>query len=294
MSARASALTALAAVLSAFTLCAASALAAGAGSANPGAPVTVEGQIRPDAVRARVQAYMRSVPAGPHDESIGRWRAPICPLVGGLSRDQAELILRRLSEVAVSVGAPLGPEKCRPNLYVLAAADPKAMLKEWSAKEADLFGDRPGARADLFIKTDRPVRVWHNASSVPEDGRVMARNDTRYNGSPMQPHANDSRIVENTGRFTSSVIVVLDPSVAKVKIGQLADYIALTSFTEVDQNADIGDTPSILQLFRDKAEAPPGLTAWDAAYLKALYDVPPNVRLQRMLIANGMEKRVVR
>ncbi len=106
--------------------------------------------------RGRAEAYVQHVPPGPRDESVARWRDPICPLVSGLARDEAEALLERLSAVALAVGAPLGSSDCRPNLYIVASPDPKATLRAWTLREPLLFG--PGRETELehLIRTDRP------------------------------------------------------------------------------------------------------------------------------------------
>src|SRR5262249_42011085 len=97
--------------LTAFALAAVSCLliSLAAATADAAEGVVVRGRPTPMEVRTRVDAYIRNVSAGPRDEAIARWRDPICPLVSGLAREQAEYMLARLSQIAVQVGAPLGP-----------------------------------------------------------------------------------------------------------------------------------------------------------------------------------------
>ena len=61
----------------------------------------------------------------------------------------------------------------------------------------------------------------------------------------------------------------------------MADYIGMVGLTELDIDADVGNTPTILRLFTSSQETPPsGLTAWDQAFLKALYHTDQSSRLQ--------------
>jgi hypothetical protein len=85
-----------------------------------------------------------------------------------------------------------------------------------------------------------------------------------------------------------SVIVIVDTTRAKapLKFGQIADYIAMVGLTEIDLDADVGSTSTILRLFNSSPEAPPSaLTDWDRAFLKALYNSDQSSRTQRSQIA---------
>src|SRR5689334_15219743 len=81
------------------------------GNVEPGAAkqadlpqVTVEAQRRD--LESRVHAYVSDITSQvSFDDSLGRWNRPVCPLVGGLTRDHAEAMLRRLTEIATQAGA---------------------------------------------------------------------------------------------------------------------------------------------------------------------------------------------
>jgi hypothetical protein len=71
-----------------------------------------------------------------------------------------------------------------------------------------------------------------------------------------------------------SVIVAVDAERIKgLTIGQLTDYIAMVGLVRIREDADPGDAPTILRLFTSSAPAQPeGLTSWDRAFLRELYD----------------------
>ena len=91
-----------------------------------------------------MKAFVGQIAAKPYESSLARWQtvAPICPLVAGLSREDGEYILARLSKIAAAAGAPLAPEHCKPNLYIVVSADPDALLKAWNKRDVWMFGDR--------------------------------------------------------------------------------------------------------------------------------------------------------
>ena len=73
--------------------------------------VTVEAQRA--TLEKRIRTFVSAIAVAPYQESLARWEDPtlICPLVGGLPRDDGEFILTRLSSIALAAGAPLGPAR---------------------------------------------------------------------------------------------------------------------------------------------------------------------------------------
>jgi hypothetical protein len=92
-------------------------------------------------------------------------------------------------------------------------------------------------------------------------------------------------------RSIGSAIVVIDPAqVSQLNIGQFSDYIAMLSFIEVNQDADLGAYSTILNLFANStAAAPLEMTRWDKALLRALYAADHASRMQM----SQMETRAV-
>jgi hypothetical protein len=76
---------------------------------------------------------------------------------------------------------------------------------------------------------------------------------------------------------------------------QLADYIALVSFSKVDLEADFGQADSILRLFagNDTTVRPAGMTRWDIAFLRGLYRQSYEAVRQRGAIASRMVRDLV-
>src|SRR6202012_870648 len=66
------------------------------------------------------------------------------------------------------------------------------------------------------------------------------------------------RLVFSEVRSIGSAIVVIDPAeVYQLNIGQFADYIAMVSFVEVNQDADLRANSTILNLFAPSDAAAP-------------------------------------
>jgi hypothetical protein len=56
-----------------------------------------------------------------------------------------------------------------------------------------------------------------------------------------------------------------------VTFAQVAAYVAMVGLLQMRPQANVGDAPTILNLFAGAGKAPPGLTAWDESFLRAVY-----------------------
>jgi hypothetical protein len=242
--------------------------------------ITVEAARQREMVAQRVSRFVSGITVVRRDQSLANWQReiPICPLVAGLPREDGEYILRRLSEIAVSAGAPVAPEHCKPNLYVVLSSEPDKLLKAWGKRDVWMFesGDDHGyAPVRHFLDAKVPVRAWYNVEIYNSDGTPL--NYSELPGPSMtgriNAHSTATRIRFNDVRNLSSVIVLVDTTRAKgITFGQLAAYVGMVALAEIKIDANASDTPSILQLFSKSATpAPMGLSTWDEAFLKGLY-----------------------
>jgi hypothetical protein len=130
------------------------------------AQVTIEAQRAKleHSLNAFVSSITRSVP---RDESLRRWRDPICPLVAGLTREEGEYLLQRVSQIARAAGAPLDKEHCaRPNLAIVVTSKPEALIKAWGARRSAFGGVRGyPAKFSRFAEKPRPP-----AGGLPASG----------------------------------------------------------------------------------------------------------------------------
>ncbi len=90
---------------------------------------------RPD-LEQRVSKFVYEVAGLQNREEMPRWRQPVCPLVGGLPRDEGEFILGRLSNIAREAGVPLAAEDCRPNLFITVTPNPQSFLSRMTLHTA--------------------------------------------------------------------------------------------------------------------------------------------------------------
>lgn len=235
--------------------------------------------------RLLVLAAAVGLVASTTSEAVGvtvapRWAAaPVCPLVSGLSRQDGEFILERLSDVAHTAGVPLAGEDCRPNLYILVTREPQDLLRGMEKRNrAFTFGAdaSPGAVA-AFIGTPHAVRVWYNTYTDSAWGTPLTHSHpATINDFPVLkiPAGAYSDLVPRVAARFSRVFVVVDGrQLQGVKRGQLADYVTMVSLAELGPDTrHAAGSDTILKLFdRGPEAAPSGMTESDQTYLKALY-----------------------
>jgi hypothetical protein len=251
---------------------------------SPLPEVTVEAA-RAD-LEHRVEAFVRGITRNPgfsDDESLVRWNTPICLFAAGLAAEDVKIVLARLSQISSSAGAPLARTPCQPNFVIVATSEPDRVLEAWYTRNNQLFGNAMPAHIREFLESSRsrPVRVWYNIN--------LGRKSGVRNGHfvPSNNRAESSPFVGNAAFNFFSIFAIIDTNRTEhITLDQLADYVAMVGLTNVNLDADIGSAPSILRLFALSAERQPsGLSSWDAAFLKALYQSNQASRTQRFEIA---------
>jgi hypothetical protein len=256
--------------------------------------ITVEAQRERAALEHQVSAFVSAIAVEPFADSLARWQEPtaICPSVAGMPREHGEFMLARLSRIAESAGAPLAPEPCKPNLHVVVTSEPEAVIKAFSKREPGMYGDGDGSKIRKFESESDPVRVWYNTQLYDDSGKPLVLAQGSEN--KRNDWARASRLELSTVRCLTSIIVIIDARRVKgVTFGQLADYVAMVALAEIRVNANIGNAPSILRVFSASGSPPPaGLSAWDQAFLKALYHTRHTDKAQLAAIKTSVLQEV--
>ncbi len=281
----------------------------------------------------RISKFVNQIAAPENGGNAGlaRWQAPpACPLVSGLPRQDGEFILERLSEIGHAAGAPMAGEHCHPNLYILVTARPEDLLRGMEKRNRPFtFGydtsfyppmPTPAGVVDAFIKTPRAVRVWYNSTAKDAWGKplgycsemqlreatclqVRGGFDDCSNPPPAlatqfrqcgSAVAGGTHLAFNSIWTFSRVFVIVDRTQLQgVKLGQLADYVAMVGLAKIKPGAHLGDAPTILKLFDGAPQAAPtGMTDWDQSFLKGLYTTEQRSTLQRGQIARAMTRAI--
>lgn len=222
-------------------------------------------------------------------ENVARWRDPICPSVSGASPEQGEFIRSRIREIAASAGARVNRDpKCRSNLLIALSSEPDELVASLRAGNPRMFRhqgrEKPG-------QAKHPVRTWWSALLNNADGTPPIQ----YSSSSPQYRLKDSRIASSVAEDISSVVVIVDiNATGTATFGQLADYVAMMSLAQLDVEAGLEASSTILRLFANSgSERPPkGLTDWDQAFLSALYGPSGPLLDQRGQIVRSMVREL--
>ena len=242
-------------------------------------------------LQTTAQTFVRALAAPPPGRKAARWDEPLCVGVIGMRPDLAQLMVDRITAVALELGVPASRPGCRPDVFIVAAADGDAMARDLVQTRPDDFrlglsGTDLGAAAlEAFQSSGRPIRWWHVSLAVNADtGQPIQRLPGQPAFSAPQPIIRSpadlgpygnivtpSLIRDETRDVLARVVIVLESSALdRASFGQISDYIAMVALAQIDPEA-APEVPSILNLFRDAPAAEPGLSAWDRAYLSALY-----------------------
>ncbi|HTU64330.1 MAG TPA: hypothetical protein VMF52_00150 [Steroidobacteraceae bacterium] len=236
---------------------------------------TVEVQGSREQMRKEIRTFVHQV-TRLEGEFVGRWGVYNCPLVVGVSDEQAEFIQRRLVAIQDEVRKKTTPAnaKCRPNLFVVITDDADAVLASWKERDPGMFRWKSRDGVSRSGGTG-PVRTWHNAIVEPADGsastgsRLTKGLPTNASGCPLR-----GRIEAGCWEHITAVVVLVDArATGKITLTQLADFLGVVSLSQIDLSADLGGIDSILRLFaQPRPDVPPaGLTEWDRAFLDGLY-----------------------
>jgi len=275
-------------------------------SAEPPLPqVTIQSQR--EQIEHQAYDFVHKLTKNPQlhgDDSLPRWNAPLCFAVAGLPDEEGRYALGRLSDIARAAGAKVAPRGCKYNFIVVFAAKPDKLLQRAFHRYPKTFDHCSGLQEiKEFVAPSkpRPVRVWHNIREFRQDGlplNVPGRcggvvGDGDEFAISLQYFA--SRIERYDVIAFSLSLVIVDTAWSKpVKLGQLVDYAAMVGLADIDLDAQLGDTPTVLRLFDESPDQqPPGLTPWDEGFLSGLYHSDQANRTQASQIAVRLTRRIL-
>jgi len=261
------------------------ALSAGGQDAAPQDPpetrlddVVVDGRT----LRELVRDFTSEVVAPPVGRGPARWDQKVCVGVANLRREAAQVIVDRVSAIALEVGLEIGEPGCSPNILILASEDGKGAAR--ALVEAAPRAFRPGyagasrsvRQLQLFQDSDAAVRWWHVSLPTMSDTRVAA---VRLPGEAAPYIYQDgSRLTTRIQNDLRRAFVVVDLSQMEgVTFQQLGDYVGMVAMAQIDPDADTRAYDTILNLF-DADRRVSGATQWDVSYLGSLYDAEFNAR----------------
>lgn len=234
-------------------------------------------------LRETVDSFVESVIAAPVGRSPARWDRKVCVGVANLRREAAQVIVDRVSAIAIGAGLEAGEPGCSPNILVVASADGDVMARAMVEASPNAFrpqyagAARSARQLELFQSAGTPVRWWHVSIPVTQDGQIAVR--LPGEGSPPIIPQEASRLRTNVQNDLLRAFIVVDVTKASnVTAQQLGDYVGMVAMTQIDPDAETGAYDTVLNLFAPGHQVA-GLTDWDASYLKSLYDAELNRKL---------------
>lgn len=249
-----------------------------------------------------VRAHVPETRAG----QIARFRDRICVSVVGLPPAYASFVARQVVKVANQVQAPVDhTARCQPNVNVIFTPDPQAQLADIAKRRDLLLGFHWAAQLKETTTFSRPIQSWYLTRSVGTDGQsVLELNhgSTFQDAGPGAPPENiggtvtgrpGSRLgADTSSELVHSLILVDANKVSNLKIGAVADYIAVLALSRWQGLEKCNGFATILNLMADGcAEEPPEtVTPSDVGLLIALYTSNPRESgsQQRAEIADRM------
>jgi hypothetical protein len=185
---------------------------------------------------------------------------------------------------------------------VIYAPDADVLTRQIVDQRRDLLGGNSGATAsratlESFANTPRAIRWWH-VSDAGAGGlldRPGAARDLQSSGGSVAQEAagnegtsgvegadnlqgvtgvrvSGSRARTVARNNLSYALVVVDARrVASVPASAWMDYVALVSLAQIDPHAQPDGYDTVLNVFEAPQSTQTGLTAWDDAFLHALY-----------------------
>ena len=258
--------------------------------------VTAKGQsLDPQIVTRQAREVTRETDL--RHEPLPRFDGLACPGVIGLASDYAEMLVGRIRMIAKDLHIPLAPNgDCHPNIFVSFTEDARADMAAIQKKTHLLSDVLTVQERQELLEEPGPVRVLSVVETRMQNGAIMPRRRNLTDIPTATMEGGQSLISTATERHITQVVVLFDRAQAAGKtLHQLADYAVMRVFART-RDARGGDAPvSILGLFDANGTPPDGMTAFDRAYLAALYEGPSHVKgiAKIMRVSKKLEKMKV-
>jgi len=239
-------------------------------------------------VRAQVSEFVRKVAVTAGQDQMSRMTGPYCPAVVGLDDRYVALVLGRIAAAADAAGVARDRRQdCLANIAVVFTDNGDGLVGALRQRAPALFAGVDTAKERKVFGSGRAVRWWYGHQERDKDGMPISEGQRR---------SFDASLISTGVRISlSGTMIVVDVNkAAGYDLAAIASYVAMVAFAPVREQEDgPSGPPSILSLFvgdGPRLQAPKSLTAWDRAYLRALYKILLDrpAWQQRAALAAGM------
>jgi hypothetical protein len=261
------------------------------------APIVVTGQpVTREQARERAATFVRQIGVARGDTSAARFIDPVCVRVLGIAESYAALVAERMRAIAGEARITVAPEGCRPNVIVSFVGDASALVRDIARRSPTRFQHVALDQREALLNGNAPIRWWyltetrsrHSMRNAPQSVQTgstpgpdgQSTTSSTLDVESLNEYGGGSHISNSVHRAILEANVVIDLDQAEGQTLQaVAAYAAFVAFSEVRPSAP-PPTGSILGLFATESGSM-GLTDWDLAFLRALYQIPLDRQARR-------------
>ncbi len=223
---------------------------------------------------AQVRSFLDDVALPERTLRMARWYRHVCVGTVNMRGASAQYVVDRVSEIGLEIGLEPGEPGCTPNIMIFASDNGAELAKGMVKARPRVFHPggtgmvRTRAALSRFQDSDASIRWWHVSMPMDSDTNTIA---VRLPGEePPMVGAPSSRLRTEIRNDIGRVFIILDINKLEgMSMTQVADYVAMVAYSQIDSDADFSGYDSVLAMMSDRSKA--GMTSWDMAYLKALY-----------------------
>lgn len=265
-------------------------------------PIMVTGS---KVTKETVQTFVHEVGAEGPNEQLARWNKPICPAVQGLKPEYSAYVEGMIIALAREVQVEVADPGCKVNLLVAFESEPGDFISSLNDDRSYLFDSMSVPDRQRLAESTNAVTTWSHIETKSAHGSRL--NSTlgdsglydlrigRLASSPALRKYTNSSIEKATRQEINANFITIDLEQIDGKtMQQLADYVAMLALAQIDVAEPIDAGNTILNLFHDPAGAPSGLTNWDVAYVRSLYDtnIRQSAHMQRSTMARLVRREL--
>lgn len=243
---------------------------------------------------SQVQRQARDISVGNGgvlEAPLARFEDRLCPGVVGLEEDFAFALNARIRANADRLGIRLLDDDCRPNFVIMFAEDGEAVFRQLMEESPEYFRFLDSGQKNDILEPG-PVHVWTNVEPRTLTGMPIAQVRNLAAPPSTGSFGAHTRIYTTIRNDISSVMITFDrAAVAGMSLRQLADYATMRGLAQTRAPRDTV-MDSILSLF-DSDTPPVGMTEFDEAYLRSLYDGIPNLPAYRKISGTARQLRLM-
>ncbi|MBO9517730.1 MAG: hypothetical protein J7493_06650 [Porphyrobacter sp.] len=223
---------------------------------------------------------------------LARIEDRLCPGILGLKPEFAALMIDRIRWTGERLDMWMADDTdCSPNLIIAFVEDGQAELQRLAENQGYLFQWMDRKDREALLAEEGPVRVWTTSMMRASNGMPLSRRENLTSPPVLQMNAAHSKIYINVREDIAQTVVLFDREKVRSKtLIQLADYATMRGFAKTRPASSAARLDTILALFDENGSPPSGLTDFDQAYLRNLYEGIPN--LKGMTKINGVDQEL--